>query len=230
MTLSHLPQTEQAVLDLIRYQGSMSVRELCEHLGVTATAIRQRLKRLTAAGLLEWVTVRRERGRPVHQYRMTEQGRAAMGENLADLAEMLWLEVINIEEESIRQSVLEGVLQRLTERYRDQVTGGTITQRLESIAELFRQRKIPFVVETEGNQSHLRIAGCPYPRLQDRGSEICQMEQQLVARLLDAPVALNHCSCASGGGRCCTFSAEAAQQLNRPPLGDELVRLDTADR
>jgi predicted ArsR family transcriptional regulator len=214
MTTLHLSENEQAVMDLIRFQGPMSVAELCEALGITATAVRQRLIRLTSGELLERIVVRRERGRPVHLYRLTKHGREAAGDNLADLAEALWMEVIAIDDAGTRSSVIEGVLRRLTEKYSSQIAGQTVTERLRAIATLFRQRKIPFVVDSDGGQATLRISGCPYPQLSEHGMEICQLEQQLVERLLDGPVALSHCTCDSSGGQCCTFSADALKQLN----------------
>lgn len=226
MTIPNINENEQAVLDLLRFQGSLSVNQLCEYIGVTATAIRQRLGRLEAGGLIERVTDRRERGRPTYQYHLTSAGFLAVGENMADLAEALWLEVLEIPDAAVRKSVLEGVLSRLTERYREQVTGKTITERLQSIAAIFRQRKIPFVVDSSENRSELRVVGCPYPRLHDHNDEICQLEQQLVASLLDAPVAMNHCQCNSSGGLCCTFSAESRQQLNRFPGTPHAIPLE----
>ena len=217
MTIPNINDNEQAVLDLLRFQGSLTVNQLCDYIGVTATAIRQRLGRLDAGGLIERVAERSERGRPTFQYRLTSTGFQAVGENMADLAEALWLEVLEISDVAVRKSVLEGVLSRLTEKYRDQVSGRTITERLQSIAAIFRQRKIPFVVETKSDRSELRVVGCPYPRLNEHSNEICQLEQQLVARLLDAPVALNHCQCNSSGGLCCTFTADSREQLNSYP-------------
>jgi predicted ArsR family transcriptional regulator len=218
MSSRYPSENEQAVLDLIRYQGPASVAQLCDYLQVTATAVRQRLSTLVAAGLLERVVVRQERGRPVHQYQLTREGMAAMGDNLADLAEALWLEVIHIADPQTRQSVIQGVLGRLTEKYRDQIAGRTLTERLQSIAELFRRRRIPFVVEADDRQATLRIAGCPYPQLSDHSEEICQLEQQLVVRLLNEPLALSHCTCDATGGQCCTFSSEVARQLSEPPV------------
>lgn len=213
---NRLSETDQSVLDLIRHEGSVSVARLCELLKVTATAIRQRLSRLQAAGLIERVQERQDRGRPVHMYQLTPSGLQSMGENLADLAEDLWLEVVNIQDAEVRKTVIDGVLRRLTERYRQQVSGETITERLRSIAALFRERKIPFVVDNQDGQASLKIVGCPYPGLNEHGDEICQLEQRLVTELLDEPVALNHCSCSSSGGKCCTFTAEATQDLSKP--------------
>ena len=41
------------VLDLLRKRDSLTVSELATHTGVTATAVRQRLTRLTAQGLIQ---------------------------------------------------------------------------------------------------------------------------------------------------------------------------------
>ncbi len=207
MTHPNPNENDAAVLEQLRLHGPMSVAGLCENLGVTATAIRQRLGRLAAGGMIEREADRRDRGRPVFTYRLTAEGRSAVGENLADLAESLWLEVLAIEDASVRGRVIEGVIQRLTDKYRNQIHGRTLAERLGSIATLFRQRKIPFVVESENSLPVLRIIGCPYPRLNDHGTEICELEQQLFARLLDIPIALQHCQCGSSGGVCCTFSA-----------------------
>lgn len=215
MTHPNPNENDAAVLEQLRVRGPMSVTGLCENLGVTATAIRQRLGRLAAGGLIEREADRRDRGRPVFTYRLTAEGRSAVGENLADLAESLWLEVLAIEDASVRGRVIEGVIQRLTDKYRSQIYGRTLAERLESIAVLFRQRKIPFVVESENSLPVLRIIGCPYPRLNDRGTEICELEQQLFARLLDIPIALQHCQCGSSGGVCCTFSAGNVSAVTR---------------
>ena len=227
MTLtSHtrLSETDQKVLDLIRHKGSVSIAQLCEITDVTATAIRQRLTRMTAGGLIERIESKQERGRPLHLYQLTSAGHRAMGDNLADLAEALWAEVINIPDPAIRKSVMEGVLTRLVDKYRDQVSGTTVTERLRSIAALFRQRRIPFVVENQENQATMRIVGCPYPNLKDLSNEICGLEQRLVAQLLDAPVALSHCTCESSGGQCCSFTAQASFELNQLPTGKRLAQ------
>lgn len=214
MSLENINEVDREALEVMRYHGPQSITELCERFAVTATAIRQRLSRLEANGLVERFLHRGERGRPGYHYRLTQSGLEAVGDNLADLAEDLWLEVLAIPDATTRQAVLDGVLQRLTDRYRSEVSGTTVTERLKSIASIFRKRQIPFVVESGEQRSDLRIVGCPYPRLDAQGREICELEQKLVERLLDAPVALEHCRCESTGGKCCMFTAESLQALN----------------
>ena len=45
--------SDRALLDLIRRRGPLTVAEMAANLGVTATAIRNRLARLLGAGLVE---------------------------------------------------------------------------------------------------------------------------------------------------------------------------------
>ena len=86
---------DQQLVELLRKEGAVSVSRLTEHLGVTATAVRQRLQRLMGEGLIERFAERRTteqagRGRPSHQYRLTEKGLRFAGDNYGDLAEALW--------------------------------------------------------------------------------------------------------------------------------------------
>ena len=62
-------------------------------MGVTATAVRQRLQRLMAEGLIERHTERKGRGRPNHRYSLTEKGERSAGTNFSDLAVVLWEEI-----------------------------------------------------------------------------------------------------------------------------------------
>jgi len=52
-TSSYVAFSDLAVLDLLRTREAMTVVEFAEALGVTATAVRQRLNRLLAQKLIE---------------------------------------------------------------------------------------------------------------------------------------------------------------------------------
>jgi len=87
---------DQSLLALIRRHGPLSVTEMAERLGVTATAVRNRLTRLLGAGLIE----RRaesgpgRRGRPKHTYQASVAAHKRLGQNYADLALILWDEMM----------------------------------------------------------------------------------------------------------------------------------------
>ena len=63
--------SDRALLDVIRRGGPLTVAEMATSLGVTATAIRNRLTRLLGAGLVERQSEHQDRGRPKHSYRVS---------------------------------------------------------------------------------------------------------------------------------------------------------------
>src|SRR5688572_18509930 len=102
--MSTAPETSDLqFLDLLRKHSALSVSQLIERTGVTATAVRQRLNRLLRDGLVERKAQAVPRGRPSHKYQLTELGRQSAGANFADLAVALWQEVREIKDREIRR-------------------------------------------------------------------------------------------------------------------------------
>ena len=61
--------SDKELLDHIRRRGPLTVAEMGEQLGVTATAVRNRLSRLVESGLVERQAEHGGRGRPKHRTR-----------------------------------------------------------------------------------------------------------------------------------------------------------------
>lgn len=95
------------------------VGELIESLGVTATAVRQRLERLLAAGLIERQKMVSGRGRPSFEYRLTDKGRWCAGADPADLARAMWFEILDLGDDELRGRILSGIARRLGEGLTD---------------------------------------------------------------------------------------------------------------
>ena len=158
-------------LNLVRESGAIGVADLASAMQVTATAIRQRLSRLMAEGLIERELTKATRGRPSHRYRLTDKGIRQAGSNFADLAIALWQEIRQIKDPEIRSGLLRRIAQTMASAYGDQVVGQTTVERMESVKELLADRKVPFAVDTSGQLPVLTALACPYPELaeQDRG-------------------------------------------------------------
>ncbi len=199
-------QSDFAVIQMLLRDGALTINEMIQRLGVTATAVRQRLSRLQESGLIQRSAVVDGRGRPSHRYELTEAGRRTVGNNLSDLACALWAEIHEIEDATIRRRVVAGAVRRLAEGYANQVTGDTVAERFKSAAKLFSDRDIPIALETEDGLPVLRVLQCPYPDLANDDHRVCEMEQQLFSQVIGGPVDL--CQCQQSGDRCCTFQAE----------------------
>ncbi len=198
--------SDAAVIDLLRVESSLGIGDLAAALGVTATAVRQRLDRLMRSGLVERTSVSQPRGRPSHAYSLTEQGRRQGGDNFRDLALVLWREIRGVKEPSVRQGLLSRIGTAMADLYRHDVQGETAGDRLRSVAEIMRQRDISCGIEQVGLPV-LASYSCPYPDLAETDRSICAAERLMLQDLVGAPVALSECRL--DGGSCCRFTADA---------------------
>jgi DeoR family suf operon transcriptional repressor len=192
-----------ALIDLLRKHGPLGVSQLAAAMEVTATAVRQRLTRLLAQGDIERATERAARGRPVHRYALTEKGRRRTGSNFADLAIALWQEIRDIKDAEIRRGLVARIGQRLASQYAGQIRGATLDERMESLADLFRERQIPLEVERGHELPLLHANACPYPELAEQDRSVCSMERMMFSELLGENVRLSNCRL--DGHNCCTF-------------------------
>jgi DeoR family transcriptional regulator, suf operon transcriptional repressor len=192
-----------ALLDLLRKHGLLSVAQLQAEMGVTATAVRQRLVRLLANREIERQTERMSRGRPVHRYALTEKGRRRAGANFADLAIALWQEIREIQDPEVRRGLLQRISMRLATLYAGEIRGSTLEQRMESLAEIFRERQIPFEVELANELPVLQARACPYPALAEQDRTVCSMERMMFSELVGENLRLSNCRL--DGHDCCTF-------------------------
>jgi predicted ArsR family transcriptional regulator len=205
---AHTETSDKLMLDLIRRHGAVTVATLVAEMGVTATAVRQRMQRLTEAGLIERQAEKKGRGRPNHRYSLTAKAEESAGNNFADMASVLWAEIKAVEDPAIRQGLLKRIAGRLVERYRGKVSGDTLGERMATVASLMAERDIPFVVNTSGQLPVLSAHACPYPELAKADRGVCTMEKLMLSEILGENVRLSECRL--DGGSCCTFTPSAS--------------------
>ena len=205
---NQLQPSDVALLDLLRKENGLSVAQLAQLMGVTATAVRQRLNRLMGQDFIERSDDRTAPrnagpGRPQHCYGLTDKGRRQTGANFADLAVALWHEIRAIQDPEVRRGLIQRISRRLAQMYADQIDGTTSTAKMKSLARLFHDRNIPFSVEDEGKLPVLTALACPYPQLAEQDRSICAMERMLFSSVLGEGLRLTECRLDGAG--CCTF-------------------------
>jgi DeoR family suf operon transcriptional repressor len=205
--MSDFRDTDTGVVDLLRRHTSLSIAALAKDLGVTATAVRQRLDRLMLAGIVERRADARPRGRPAHAYSLTAAGRRLGGDNFRDLAMVLWTELRNVRDPGVRQGLLGRIAASLAEAYRNRIAGETPASRLQSIAGVLGERNIDCSVE-DGPLAVLTTYSCPYPDLAERDRAVCAAERLMLQELVGSAVQLSECRL--DGAPCCRFTAAAA--------------------
>lgn len=199
-------QSDIEFLSALQRQSPASVQTLCDVIGVTATAIRQKLMRFQAEGLVERKVLRQDRGRPIHTYHLTEKGLKETGDDHAEIAAILWKQVMQIENPDVRHQVLAGVKTALVERFGEVDGGDNLARRLQLLTSKMAGQgfDLEYAEGSEGNDLPiLREHNCPYHELASEDSSICDLEQSVFSELLGVPVELS--SCRLDGHQCCEF-------------------------
>lgn len=211
--------SDAAVVDLLRGEAALGIGDLAARLGVTATAVRQRLDRLMKSGLIDRRVVSKPRGRPAHAYSLTDAGRRLGGDNFRDLAMVLWKELRGVADDSVRRGLLNRIATGLADVYRDRVKGSSSADRLMGVAALLSERDIACSVGGDALPV-LTTYSCPYPELAEHDRAICAAERLMIQELVGAAVQLSECRL--DGASCCRFTAAAG------PAGDSFPGVETS--
>ncbi len=200
---------DREIIEFVRRMGAVSINELVDFTGVTATAVRQRLTRLMDQGLLVREAEKAGRGRPTHRYSLSPAGIRTSGTNYEDLASVLWSEIRAVKDPDVRYGLLKRIVTQLADQYRDQIEGSTIEQRMKSLVSLMGERDVPFeVTQAEGSQLPVLTAlACPYPSLAEKDRSVCSMEKMLFSEVLGEGLRLS--SCRLDGATHCTFDTSS---------------------
>jgi DeoR family transcriptional regulator, suf operon transcriptional repressor len=202
--VSTVSETSDAkLLDLLRQNGAMGISQLASAMSVTATAVRQRLSRLMSQGLIDREAARAARGRPSHRYSLSEKARKQAGNNYSDLAITLWDEIRSVKDLEVRRGLFQRLAAAMARFYADRIQGASLTARMESLKELFAERRVPLTVSASGELPVLTVVDCPYPELAEQDRGICAVEKMMFAELLSAPLKLSQCRLE--GHTCCQF-------------------------
>jgi predicted ArsR family transcriptional regulator len=194
---------DRKFLERLHELDGATIQDICAETGVTATAVRQRLARLQRMDLVARELVRSGRGRPHHIYRVTDAARRELGNNYADLARILWRELRNIEEPELRARVAGRVEAAFVEQLGRVSPRAPLADRLEQLASALQDRGFDVEIDKSGQLPILRENNCPYFELASADPSICELEQSVFGRVLQADLKLTQCCL--DGHHCCEF-------------------------
>src|SRR4029077_6372291 len=150
-----LEQSDGEFLNELHRIGPKTVQDICVAVGVTATAIRQRLWRLQGQGFVARELVRSGRGRPHYVYRVSDKGLRQLGDNYGDLALILWREIRSIPDPEIRRSITSRIRDALASRLGRFGEGG-LQDRMQRLGASLLSRGYDVEVSAKGSLPILR--------------------------------------------------------------------------
>lgn len=181
------------VLKAIQVRGRASIKDVATDLGVTTSAVRLHLTQLEATGAIRADRVREGVGRPFYVYSVTPHAHNLFYRDYGELAKLLLEQVSETQGPDALQDVLRSVADRLAAIYSDQVWGRELADRVTAWAGLLDHRGISVQIEKSDEGYVLREFGCPYQNVALENRAVCEMERQVMIRLLESGVKLTHC-------------------------------------
>jgi predicted ArsR family transcriptional regulator len=192
------------ILEYLQRNGSATIKELEQFLGVTTTAVRQHLAALQAENLIERRTIHSGVGRPHHAYFANENARQLFACHCDDLALTMLDEMYKMEGEQRVAQLLARVSDRLANRYARAVQSPVLHERVQEMAAaLGEQGVLTEVTPRDDDTIVLKTYNCPYHELAQEYREICDMDQEMIQQVLGSEVALSACIMNGDGG--CSF-------------------------
>jgi len=164
----------QKVLSYFNKMHTASVREVARALKMSAANVRHHLRVLVSDGRLEISSLRERegRGRPEKVYSIP---RAALGDNLSALSDVLWMEAGS----SVR---VEALAKRLSgeSNFKSQ----PMAKRLNLIVEKLNQMKYHARWEAGSQGPRIIFGHCPYAAIIAKHPELCRMDEALLEELM----------------------------------------------
>ena len=192
------------IIEYIQRNGSATIKDLEQLLGITTTAVRQHLNTLQNEGYIERKAVHAGVGRPHHAYATTAKAQEIFACHCDDLALTLLEEVFAMEGMEQTSLLLERVSHRLANKYQQSVRSEFLVERVDELANALYQRGVlTDVQEKDDNTFVLRTYNCPYHELAQDHREICEMDEAMLRQVLGSDVNLTNCM--MDGHQGCSF-------------------------
>lgn len=207
MTLGPLTKRESPLWQIVEYlqrQGSATIKELEDLLGVTTNAVRQHLTTLQGEGFIERHTVHAGVGRPHHAYFTTPKVQELFACQCDDLALTLLQEVFQLEGQERALVLLDRVGTRLASKYASTVRSSLLQERVGELAGTLNGNGVLSDARMkDDNTFELRTYNCPFHELAQEHREICEMDTNMMSKVLGSDVNLSACMLDGHAG--CTF-------------------------
>ena len=201
--------TRDTILHALKSSAQAKVEELAEIAEVSPVTVRHHLNALQAEGLIEVNSVRRKVGRPYYVYSLSESGHELFPHKYVRLTNRLLDELKDrLPPETVTQ-LFNGMVQSILQERQGEFEHLNFEERLTYLVSVLAEEGFLVRWEKEDGRYTLTEYGCPYYSIGQEHGEICDMDQTLMATILQTPVEQH--SCMLQGDDCCqfTFSAEA---------------------
>jgi len=198
------------ITEILKENGTATVAELAEHLGMAQVSVRHHLDILVGQDLVKSAGVRRRNGagRPSQTYALTpdaarlfpQRHDILVGEILTEMKAMLSADELH--------NLFLHLAEKAAREAPPAIPHQSIEDRLDEVAAFLTQRGYNARWKWHNNRYELQICNCPYAGVADHHSELCMMDQAMMQYLIPNAACLE--SHVLDGTPHCTYVIEPA--------------------
>lgn len=202
--------TRDVVLETIKSLGQATVDDLAEAAGVSPVTVRHHLNSLQADGLIMVDSVRRKVGRPYYVYGLSEAGHELFPKKYYALSSRLLHELKDRFPREVVTELFANVVEGIIAEHRGEYERLPFEARLDYLVLLLEDEGFLARWEKTGDAYRVTEYSCPYISIGQQHAEICTLDSQLIAAVMDTAVQQH--SCMLNGDDCCQFTIIPGQQ------------------
>ena len=197
--------TREIILRTLRTKNSCTVKELAEAAHVSPVSVRHHLTNLQSEQFVEVEEVRHGVGRPLHKFSLTEEALELFPTKYFRLTNRL-LDQIQIQfPQGAAEDLFQSIGATMAQRYSEELAELSLEAKLNRLTELLAEEGFEAEVELADGQVFIREMSCPYYRIGSSHPEVCMVDQEFIANLLDLPI--ERVKWIMNGDEYCTFKA-----------------------
>ncbi len=187
-----MQQVRRRIAEILKEQGTATVAQLAEQLGMAQVSVRHHLDILVGEDLIELTGVRRRNGagRPSQVYALTPNAAKLFPQRHDRLTSQILAEL----KATLPGDAVRGVLQHVAEKTAQDAPLGTpgqpLEDRLEQVTEFLTEKGYNARWEKRSGYYELQACNCPYTGVSDEHPELCMMDETMMRRLLPDAIRL----------------------------------------
>lgn len=198
-----MQRTRRQILDILKRRGRATLEELSKEVGLSPVTIRVHLSVLQRDDLVNVEEVRGRVGRPFFVYSLSQDAEELFPKRYHVLANRLLRSMNGELPAETVQKLLLRIAETWSEEHASRMTGKSFTERIAEVAEIRCEEGAIADWEKVDGGYMLRQYNCPNLLVSRSHKQVCDIEQEYLARLLGASVVRSECI--GSGDRTCSY-------------------------
>ena len=205
-----MQEKRRQILDILKEDGSATIRKLSGELKVTGVTVRHHLNELRERGLVSEPGVIHgdSPGRPQFEYRLTPKANEHFPKRYLNISSHLLQEIKAHNDSGKVQAIMRGVAHREIADAPKRHADSSFEQHIDSVVEYLNGKGYLASWEKHPEGIMLHTNNCPFEGVAEQHPEMCQMDEDMLTSLLGvAPTCVGHIA---EGNSSCSYVITAA--------------------